>query len=66
MGHILEMFDPNKTITSNAMVVESIRSLMARMHDVKSTYPEGDPHIFIIESWRNELMFIRSAVEKMK
>lgn len=65
MTHPLERFEVSKSFTAKEFLAESITSLLARMADVASTIGEEHALSKVIASWRQELFFIRTAIEKL-
>jgi hypothetical protein len=63
--HILEMVSKERKFSSYEVIAESLTALLARMSDY-ATLSETDENKSIIESWRNEIYFIRSAVEVLE
>jgi len=64
MAHITEKIqNGNETFNAGEVIEEQITSLMARMCDIQEI-TESEQLKGIIESWRTELMFTRTAMRK--
>lgn len=64
MADNLEFANKEKTFTSAELIEDRINSLLARIYDykvIRANEAEGE----IMESWRRELLLIRSALQKV-
>jgi hypothetical protein len=63
MAHILEFISKDKKFTASEVIEEQITNLLTRMADCKYLIETDEVELAkTIESWRNELFFIRCAV----
>lgn len=64
MAHILEWIKPDTSFTAGDIIEEKITALLVRTHDFLelSATKQQEP---VIESWRDELTFIRAAAREV-